>query len=82
MQANIEKWRNKMRQREKRKEQLEERKRAKQEKLIALEEKKQLRREWLLAQPEVRKHVFNANLGRCTKKLVAIPAKCTIWIVF
>ena len=53
LQANIEKWRNKMRQREKRKERREERKRLEKDKLIALEEKKLSRREWLMAQPEV-----------------------------
>lgn len=42
-----------MRQKEKRKERLRERKRAEQDNLIALEEKKLSRREWLMAQPEV-----------------------------
>ena len=62
--ANIEKWRNKMRQREKRKEQREERKRARQEKLIALEEKKLSRREWLMAQPEIQAILDGDDLSK------------------
>ena len=59
VQGNIEKWRNKMRQREKRKERREQRKREEQDKLVKLEEKKLSRREWLMAQPEVNKLTFN-----------------------
>lgn len=73
VQANIEKWRNKMRQREKRKERREQRQREEQDKLVKLEEKKLSRREWLMAQPEVNKLTFNIQL------LVNMPVYTAIY---
>ncbi|XP_028412123.1 mucin-3A-like [Dendronephthya gigantea] len=67
--ANIEKWRNKMRQRERRKGRKREKKRTGENKLIALEEKKLSRREWLMAQPEIQAILDGEDLAASTSSL-------------
>ncbi|XP_028417103.1 mucin-3A-like, partial [Dendronephthya gigantea] len=67
--ANIEKWRNKMRQRERRKGRKREKKRTGESKLIALEEKKLSRREWLMAQPEIQAILDGEDLATSTSSL-------------